>query len=267
MVNPLASISQQPRQSLLSAARGLVNAAGGLNFHFTAWRFRKTLWRPYQHAVSRVLSAWAPTERALVIIGPSAGWNLPESFLTQFETVVAVEPDPLARLLLRSRFPRVRWQMDTTDYFTPQGTALWSDNLAALFTRYPTQALLFSEFLGQLVGLYPEAIVQEKDGALVETDAFVRWKAHLRAHLRTRSFCTTHDRWVSAVEPKALPSPPLPFPLEGPPPAALWPDPHVAFDPFTANLTPDVPQRVLLWQRLPVRWHVMVAAWQNAQTS
>jgi hypothetical protein len=257
----LANAMHQPVQAAL---RGLVNEAGGLNYHFLAWRFRKTLWRGFHHQVHATLAAWAPQEQELVIVGPSAGWNLPEDFLARFERVIAIEPDPLARWLLRRRFPRVRWQMDATDYFTPHGALLWSDNLSRLFARYPTQAILFSEFLGQLFGLYTDALAEVQEGQVVESAAFVQWKVGLRAHLATRSYCTIHDRWVSSVAPRPVPPAPWPFSPDGPPPPALWRDPQVAFDPLTAALTPDTPQRLLLWQRLPARWHVMAAVWRNA---
>ncbi len=255
---PLAPPTQPP----LAALRGLVNGAGGLAYHLTALRFRRTLWQPYHAQVADVLALWAPPQRALVVIGPSAGWNLPAAFLARFDTVTAIEPDPLARWLLRRRFAKVHWQFDANDYFTPHGPLPWRDNLDRLFARYPHQALLFSEFLGQLLGLYPDAVATERDGALVTTPAFDAWRGHLRAHLQARTFCTLHDRWVSHTPPLPLPAPPLPFAVDGPPPPALWPQPDAALDPLTATLTPQPPQRVLLWQRLPGRWHVMAAAWR-----
>ncbi len=252
------------RQPLGEALRGLVNAAGGLLYHFTAWRFRKTLWRSYSEQAAKLLAEWSPDESALVIVGPSAGWNLPAAFLQRFDRVTAIEPDPLARLLLRLRFPHVQWQMDTTDYFTPHGTQLWTENLARLFARYPNEALLFSEFFSQLLGLYPEAIVEERDGGVLETAAFARWKTQLRSHLAKRSYFSAHDRWVSSTAPRPLPPLPLPFDVDGPPPLELWPAPQQAFDPFTAAMTPDVPQRVVVWQRLPDRWHAMAVVWRKS---
>lgn len=254
-------------RSLSQAWAGLWNVAGGLPYHVQAWRFRRRLWGPYRAQVAAVLAEWAPPQTELVIVGPSAGWNLPPAFLARFAAVTAVEPDPLATWLLRRRFPGVHWQIDSDDYFTPAGPRPWRENLDRLFARYPTEALLFSGFLGQLVGLYPDAVATEGPSGACETAAFGRWKAHLRAHLLSRSYCTLHDRWVSAAPPL------LPGPLaltaagtvdaDGPPPLALWAQQEPAVDPFTAGLTPQAPQRLLVWQRLPRRWHVMAAVWQN----
>jgi hypothetical protein len=176
--------------------------------------------------------------------------------------VVAVEPDPLARWLLQRRFRGVAWQMDTDDYFTPHAHCGWTSNTDRLFDRYPRAALLFSEFLGQLLALYPDAVAL--DGAVGATSrpAFVAWKRHLCARLQVRTFCSLHDRWVSSEPP--LRGPAAAVDLDGCLPLGLWRDQAVVVDPLTAHIVPAAHHRLLLWQRLPQRWHAMAAVWSRS---
>lgn len=246
---------------IAAAIRALFNAAGGLPYHLLALRHRKHLWTAYRLRVGEVLAQWSPPQRDLLVVGPSAGWLLPSSFLEQFQIVYAVEPDPVARWLLRRRFPRVAWQMVTEDYFTPAGRHLWRDNLARLFDDFPTQAILFSDFLGQLWGLYPDAVARAFNGQPVETAAFTAWKRALCAHLAGRSWCSTHDRLVTSHRPgvehlaaaHALSLADLA--------AALNAAPESIADALTEGIVPAGARQYAIWQRKPDHWHAMEMAW------
>lgn len=242
---------------------GLTNAAGGWPYHLTALRYRRALWTPYRLAVAELLRAWAPLETELVLVGPSAGWNLDAGFLSRFEVVYAIEPDPLARWLLRRRFPRVRWVMTARDYLSPQGPAGWTANLAQLFADFPDQALLFFGVLGQLIVLHPEAVAAEDGQEVIATAAFRHWKAALRGHLGLRSWCSVHDRWVGHQPPlaQALAADGATFLPAAPDPGQLWPAGAVVADVLMDELVPNGAKQLLLWRRLPDRWHVMEAAW------
>ena len=246
---------------------GLTNAAGGLAYHWLALRQRRALWTPYRLAVATHLRAWAPLEQELVLIGPSAGWNLDSEFLMRFQLVHAIEPDPLARWLLRRRFPLVRWQMATRDYFDPAAPQGWTANLASLFSDYPSQALLFFGFLGQMVVLHPDAVAQEQGTGVVATAAFRRWKSALQGHLAQRSWCSLHDRWVghSAPKPEALSTDGATLARESSDPMHLWPRGAHVVDVFTDGLVPNQNRQLLLWRRMPDRWHAMELAWSRRE--
>lgn len=252
----------------ISWLAGLTNAAGGVAYHWVALRYRRRLWTPYRLAVAELLRTWAPAEPELVLIGPSAGWNLDAEFLLRFQVVHAIEPDPLARWLLRRRFPRVRWAMSTRDYFSPHGPGAWPDRLAQLFADYPSQALLFFGFLGQLIVLHPDAVAQEQGELVAAAPGFVHWKAALRNLLAGRTWCSVHDRWVAHQPPVdgALGSGGALVPAESPGPAAIWPASAPVADVLTEDLVPDRHRQWLLWRRLPDRWHAMEAAWDRQPT-
>ena len=118
-------------------------ASGGLVWHWRALRARNTLWRPFRENLAEWLEAWRPAASRLILVGPSAGWTLPASLLARFDEVVALEPDPLARALLRHRFAGARLVFSRLDLFAPGG-------LAALRQLFPGHALLFCNVLGQL---------------------------------------------------------------------------------------------------------------------
>ncbi len=262
----LALQGNSPLRSPWVAWQSAWNLAGGVRYHLSAWRYHRSLWAPYRQEVARFLQTWQPPCRELAIIGPSAGWHLPSEFLRQFKVVYAIDPDPLAHWLLRRRFPRVPWVAITRDYFTPSGALLWSDNTARLFSDFPDAALFFAPFLGQLPGLYPEAVVQEQGDDLAESRAYVRWKALLNEQLSQRHWASMHDR-LSSPTPPALGPTDLPAEL---PRLALqqlaWPQGAAVVDHLTGGLAPERPRRLLAWQRTPVMWH-LVEALHAAPTS
>lgn len=88
----------------------LIHPSGGLVYHARALRHGRSLWLPYQRALATWLVGWRPAGESLLLLGPSGGYALDTGFLDRFQRVSVVEPDPLARLILSRRFPRVRFQ-------------------------------------------------------------------------------------------------------------------------------------------------------------
>jgi hypothetical protein len=153
----------------------LFDAGGGLRYHGRAWRHR-LLWLAYCRQLAAWLAAWQPPERQLVIIGPSAGHTLGATFLARFDRIVVLEPDPLARWLLRRRFPACRFQADHLDCFASQDGPVW---LARL---YPEAAFLFANVIGQYL-----------PGA--------GWATTLVAAMQSRSWASCHDLLASPRTP------------------------------------------------------------------
>ena len=155
---------------------------GGISYHFSAVRYRRQLWRPYLNEVRAWLhDEWCPRNSELIVFGPSAGWTLPLDFLVRFQKVVAIEPDPVARWILRRRLrtfaPRLEFQtLDRSDLLPwfREGT------LEALIERNPRAAILFANLLGQIPLLKPP-----------RPSAPAR--AEFLAALRGRSWASYHD--------------------------------------------------------------------------
>lgn len=154
----------------------LFHSSGGLLYHLRAWRRRGRDWHPFHAQVAAWLAAWRPTTRRLVLIGPSAGYALPAAFLDRFDVIVAYEPDPLARFLLRRRYPSIR------NMFSSEVR-----DLDALTDTHPEAAFLFCNLLGQDWTDQPAAI----------------WHAAFMHAMAGREWASFHEVASSARPPDA----------------------------------------------------------------
>ncbi len=174
------------------------NAAGGVRYHLRARLHARTLWQPFRASIGEWLLGWTPPERNLLLVGPSAGYNLPPILFERFEHVIVLEPDPIARTLFRRRLAnapferRPRLELIANDHLVHH-----PELLLPLLERLGQPALLFSNVLGQLVALLDH---QELDSARPdpELDAI---KGSVRSAIARRSFCSFHDRVSGSVPP------------------------------------------------------------------
>ena len=243
-----------------TAAAAAFNFGGGVRYHLTAWRYRRTLWAPYSREAAAFLAEWRPSADRLVIVGASAGWHLDATFLARFERVTCIDPDPVAAWLFGRRFPQVPLTWCVDDYLTPEGPLPWRDNLARLFADHPDAAVLWSGILGQCIGLWPRAVaVEDADGTLREADTFRRWKDALAGHLGGRPWASLHDRVSAAVAPAFVRQDLDRTPTTDALVHMAWPDGTPWGDHLTHGLAQGRPVRLLTWQRRPGMWHVMEA--------
>lgn len=213
------------------------DASGGLGYHWRAWRYRQRLWRGFHDQVGRWLARWQPAARTLILVGPSAGYAVPAAFLARFERHLAIEPDPLARWLLRRRFHPLRWQFLGDDVF---GDAQALERLSA---EWPNAALVFCNVIGQVM----------------DADALVQWHSAQVSWFATHEWASWHDVFSSDRAPRTLPS------AED---IALGPDQSAG---VAQRLWRDLPCQVedhgsfalwprtehVLWQLTPGQWHVI----------
>jgi hypothetical protein len=134
--------------------RYAVGPSGGLTYHLKALRHQNGRWKPFRARVRDFLmNTWAPTEKELIVFGPSAGWTLPVDWLARFERVVFVEPDPVARFLLKRKFPRagIESSVEYLPWFD-EGSRNFKgrSRFADLVARNPNSAILFANVLGQI---------------------------------------------------------------------------------------------------------------------
>ena len=168
-----------------------MSPSGGLLWHWRAWRNRSH-WGRFNAAISAWLDAWQHGSSGLLLLGPSAGWCLPDTFLGRFSHIHAVDLDPLAPLLFRWLHGRalagVRLSWQRGNLF---------DAIGPLLERYPRHAVLFANVLGQH-GLH------QREPGRAEADF-----AGLGLQLQGRRWASFHDRlsgeWSGTrSEPAAL---------------------------------------------------------------
>lgn len=217
-------------------------------WHLRALRFRSR-WTEFISHIGLWLDSWRHGCSGLLLLGPSAGWCLPEAFLCGFQRIHAVELDPLAPRLfsllhgaaLRRSGSRLSWQR--ADLF---------DELERLLDAYPDHAVLFSNVLGQ------HALHRREPGrAEAELGA-------LSLRLAGRRWASFHDR-LSGAWPQARPIP-APFSLaaaEGAESLAR----RVAgsgewCDHLTTHVLPaDCPRLILPWPIRPAQLHWIEAGY------
>lgn len=226
----------------------MVNPAGGVRYHWRARRHARR-WRPFTAPLAQWLDAWRPEADRLLLIGPSAGWCLPDALFLRFARLDVLEPDPLARLLLARRLRGLGREARTHagDYLTGA-----PDRLAQLGRDFPAHAILFCNLLGQLRFLHPE---------LDDPARARRWKDALATTLDGRAWATFHDRLSGRIAPR----------LAGTTAASdvgLDDDALVAafyagdgelVTHGTEHLFPARPRRYFAWELVPGRHHLVEA--------
>lgn len=175
-----------------------VNAAGGIRYHLRARRYSKNLWQPFRNSLGEWLLRWTPPEPNLLLVGPSAGYNLQPLLFERFEHVSVLEPDPIARLLFRRRLQSApltrqpRLELIANDHLVHH-----PERLVPLLERLGQPALLFSNVLGQLVTLLDHHEL-DADATDPQLDAI---KSAVRSAIERRSFCSFHDRVSGSLRP------------------------------------------------------------------
>lgn len=169
------------------------NLAGGVRYHLRARRHARRLWEPFRWSLGEWLLGWQPPEATLVLVGPSAGYNLQPFLFERFERVLVLEPDPLARWLFRRRLaraplePRPRLEFVSEDHLVQH-----PERLLPLLERAGHPALLFSNVIGQLPALLDVDGPDARFGAVREA---------VRAAVVGRSFASFHDRLSGPLAP------------------------------------------------------------------
>ena len=161
--------------------RHWLHSSGGLIWHLRALRYRKKLWQGFGHIVGDWLAAWQPPTDKLLIVGPSAGYTLNRHFLQRWQEVAVLEPDPLARWLLRRRHPDVTWYFDNLDLLRDDR------GLGLPETRYAQHAILFANVLGQVA---PRSAAESS-----------AWQQSLREKLVSHHWASYHDVISTARTP------------------------------------------------------------------
>ena len=184
----------------IGGLRSWWNSTGGIVYHARALRYSHRLWLPFREQVGAWLGAWSPPERSLILFGPSGGYTITAEFLERFDSILCIDPDPLAKRIFLRRFSSLRnrivWRHDdvldaTTGRFSTTG-------LEHLLSDYPHSALLFCNLIGQLQGWVQrsDSSQAQKEGARAR---FYAWKKRLSELLGgpsslPRSWASYHDR-------------------------------------------------------------------------
>ena len=171
-----------------------LNPAGGLRYHVRALSSSRG-WGPFRVALGSWLSTFEPRTSRAVLVGPSAGYTLPDEFLRRFTAIAILEPDPIAGFLLTRRLRRLgisELRLERRDQLL-RPLLDGSAGLAEVLEADPELCLIFGNVLGQTRFLLDES-------------QFERFKAAFRERigplLVTRAWLSFHDRLSGVLSPK-----------------------------------------------------------------
>lgn len=238
----------------------LFNPAGGVSYHLRAARHRNTLWHPFREGLQAWLTSWQPSERHLVLVGPSAGYSLPTAWLARFECLTVLEPDPLARWLLARRLDADAATRSLKCAFVSDDHLIGVPTRLADLMGQLDAAILFCNVLGQLGHLLPNA-----------TDVQVRAiKNGVNAAIEGRSFASYHDRVSGpAVPTLTAAGRHVERRLDDAELAAFYPAgavPVTLFDHGSDGIFDgSLPHSYLAWELTPKYFHLIEAVHQTQQ--
>ena len=172
-----------------------MSSAGGLFYHLRALHAARRRWAPFRERLDAFLQdVWAPSG-SLVIVGPSAGYCLTDSFFGRFDEVVALEPDPFAKWLLGRRFRRLglRPPRFVSDDLLIAPLLRSQPGLTEFLVSVPGACVLFSNFLGQICHL-----VGQSSFAMWQSE----WSSRIAPSLAGRTWASFHDRVSTNVVPR-----------------------------------------------------------------
>lgn len=166
---------------------GFWRRTGGLRWHARVLRYWR-LHQPFRSEIGVFLGNWRPASDHLLLVGPSAGWFLPSSFLQRFSRLTAVELDRSAPFFFALRHgPALRRVGTSIEWIFDD----FVERLPRVLQRETDAAVLFCNVLGQL-GL--------------ERADYERQLAALRGRIGAHPWASFHDRYSSRLNPASLPA-------------------------------------------------------------
>ena len=225
-------------------AKGSFDLTGGPVWHVRACLRRASFWKDFRRNIEIWLDEWTPHARELVLIGPSAGWCLPEQVLKRFSVIHAMDPDPFASVLFRFMHPHLRLGDWSRGDFFVEGPSF--------LQRHSEAAVLFCNMLGQRRYV-------NRDIAQVEREI-----ADVKTLLRGREWASFHD----LLSGEGLAAMPMQHLSAAPDHATLLSTLNLSGE-WLDHLTRDVfvrtqPRRIIPWQFAKGRLHLVEAGYVRA---
>jgi len=244
----------------MSAWRDLLHAGGtgGLSWHLQAWR-AQTRWQATVNHLDAFLDKVHPNSQHLLLIGGSAGWMMPPSWLARFQRIDAYDIDPLAgRLFTRRHGAHLKQHGVQVTHHRQDALA----TLPELLRQHPDACVWFDNVLGQHRFRVGDVARAEKD------------LGELKVTLAGRHWGSVHDLYSGPTQGQAQPEAVMPrFKVIGSPGADIsqallssvgakgeWRD-HLTQDVFpTGTATHLIP-----WAFRPADWHWLQAGWVTGE--
>ena len=172
--------------------RDLIHAGGtgGLNWHVHAHYSRKR-WQPTVQLIEQFLAQVKPQSDHLLLIGGSAGWMMPPSWLSRFKRIDAYDIDPLAAWLFNGRHGN---RLTSAGIVVEHHREDALIRLPEILNEHPQACIWFYNVLGQ-------HRYRIRDEARVERELL-----ELKSRLNNRHWGSLHDVWSGPTDGRLLPA-------------------------------------------------------------
>lgn len=241
--------------------KNLVDAGGtgGLNWHLHAFNSQKR-WQTTVAYIENFLLHCKPRHSHLLLMGCSAGWMMPSSWLSQFELIDAYDIDPLAQYLFNWRHGSAL-RKSATQLLHHRQDAL--AHLPEILLEHPQASLWFDNVLGQ-------HRYRVRNEAQVENEL-----RRLKTTLLGRDWGSVHDLLSgpshAALDPQVclhdVRQRVYPYALDSAYNQSLVQSLYaqgIWFDHLTGCVfSDDTPTTLIPWEFKPRYWHWLQAGWQS----
>jgi hypothetical protein len=236
----------------MSSFAALFNPAGGVKYHFAAWRYRHH-WQAYRQEIYEWMQAWQVPSKKIILFGPSGGYCLKTEFLQSFKEIIAVDPDPLAAWHFSHQHPGLTLDWDRGNYLLG---ANWVKRLRELLAQHPHHGLLYCNLLGQLRFVSP----RPNDEPAI--------RLHLQQilnHSAGHPLLSFHDRLSGKIKPSLEQVRKVPQTLNDEQilSACYAPQSGNLLDHFTGQLFDEIPASYFSWELSPGQYQLIEGVFRS----
>ena len=147
-------------------------------WHWRGWRNRRA-WADFRRWLADCWAERSPEAAPLLLLGPSAGWTLPDNLLAPFTPVIAVDMDPWSLPLFQWRHSRTLRDANKNLIWLRQD---FMQTLDELLAQWPDAVIFFANTLGQ------QGLMQDQPE---QTEQMLK---NLADRLQGRLWFSYHDR-------------------------------------------------------------------------
>jgi hypothetical protein len=202
-----------------------------------------------------------PRRKHLLLMGCSAGWMMPTTWLAKFTQIDAYDIDPLAQRLFNWRHSRALRKSNTQITHHRQDAMA---HLPEILAQHPQASIWFDNMLGQhRYRIRDETLVEKELRALKTTLTGRDWgSVHDLLSGPTQQVARSQDSRMQDVHQSVFPrdmgatySQSLVQSLQA---QGIW------FDHLTSHVFADnTPTTLIPWEFKPHYWHWLQAGWQS----
>lgn len=168
--------------------------SGGLSYHLKAFLYSKKLWTPFKLKIEDwLLNTWNPQSENLVLIGPSAGYQLSVLFLSKFKKITIYEPDPIALFILKKKLKKINAHIviHCESVLFLENSTPTLNGVKKLIEQNSGASFLFCNLLGQV------SVINEH----TKEAQWINWSQEFMSLFVNKNWASYHDVFSGPIRP------------------------------------------------------------------